>query len=91
MSNQKIDARDYEAAPERHEPDSSKSQFVLVDDTAPAPPAPLIDEAEKELRCLKSRFKKLFGYKPTGVTTEELLNVVETTEHERGLKRDGIL
>lgn len=90
MTNQKLDARDYEAAPARQEPDR-KSQFVLAESTTPAPPAPLISDDEQELRTLKSRFKKLFGYKPVGVSAEELTTIVETTEHERGLKRDGIL
>ena len=91
MANQKIDVRDYEAAAPQQETTTDQNQFILAEEAPLVPPAPLISEVEQTKRDLQRRFKKLFGYKPTGVDPDELLRAVEAAEHTRALKRDGIL
>lgn len=50
----------------------------------PVATAPLLSTEEIELRQLRTRFKKIYGYKPVGLLLDDLRYKVETEERLRG-------
>jgi len=93
QKKQRLDPLSYEAAEPMIESEinAADHNFVLVEEEEKPQPVVLISAEEQERRELRSRYKKIFGFKPVIKDTAELRAIVEDAEHQRALKRDGII
>lgn len=79
---------DYTAETEDEQPTEPDHHFIVPESGTPQRVATReISAEEKERRELKSRFKKLHGYKPTVKDLDELHRLVAEAERAAGIFR----